>query len=79
MHDAWDAAPSGAVTDTSRLLPPQRCHMSIEGTYEFSVRVFMQKNLIGIFDVIPRDMYIPGETICSGAEKDGEIFHFVFR
>ena len=53
--------------------------MSIEGTYEFSVRVFMQKNLIGIFDVIPRDMYIPGETICSGAEKDGEIFHFVFR
>ncbi len=53
--------------------------MAIEGTYDFSVRVFMQKNLIGIFDVIFRDMYVPGEAVCGSAEKDGEIFHFVFR
>ena len=49
--------------------------MSIAGTYDFSVGVFMQKNLVGIFDVIPRDMCVPGEAICGGAEKYGEILH----
>ena len=51
--------------------------MAIEGTYDFSVRVFMQKSLVGIFDVIHRDMCVPGEAICGGSEKDRKIFHFV--